>query len=142
MEVDVRLLVALHVTRFVGASFLTFYRRGELPFAFAVPGAWGDMAVATAALLVLASGAPRTKGRRLVYGTWNLLGLADLLFVVGTAARLGLASPGSMRPLARLPLSLLPTFLVPLLIATHVLIAVRLVRAAKRAPVDTRPVSP
>jgi hypothetical protein len=134
--VDLRVLVALHVTRFVGAEFLVYFRRGELPFAFAVPGAWGDMAVAATAILVLASGVPSTRGRRLLYGVWNTLGLADLLFVVLTAARLGFADPDSLRALLRLPLSLLPTFLVPLLIASHVLIAVRLARESEPA-VDT-----
>jgi len=141
LAVDLRALVALHVTRFVGAEFLAFFRRGELPFAFAVPGAWGDMAVAAAAVLLLASGPPRTPARRLVYGVWNALGLADLLFVVVTAARLALANPGSMLPLLRLPLSLLPTFLVPVLIASHVLIAVRLAREPGSL-VDTRPTTP
>jgi len=135
-SVDLRVLVALHVTRFVGAEFLVYFRRGELPFAFAVPGAWGDMAVAATAILVLASGVPSTRGRRLLYGVWNTLGLADLLFVVLTAARLGFADPDSVRALLRLPLSLLPTFLVPLLIASHVLIAVRLARGSEPA-VDT-----
>src|SRR5882672_11045095 len=41
--VDVRVLVALHVTRVLaGAWFLVLYRRGELPWAFAVPGGIGD----------------------------------------------------------------------------------------------------
>ena len=51
-----------------------------------------------------------------------MFGLLDLLFVVVTAARLGMADPASMAALLRLPLSLLPTFLVPLLLASHVLL--------------------
>ena len=141
LRVDLRWLVALHVTRFVGAEFLAFYRRGELPFAFAVPGAWGDMAVAAAAILVLASGPPRTRARRFIYGAWNVLGLADLLFVVTTAARLALTNPDSMRALLRLPLSLLPTFLVPVLLASHGLIAVRLA-GRPSAAVDTPQAAP
>ncbi len=141
LRVDLRWLVALHVTRFVGAEFLAFYRRGELPFAFAVPGAWGDMAVAAAAILVLASGPPRTRARRFIYGAWNVLGLADLLFVVTTAARLALTNPDSMRALLRLPLSLLPTFLVPVLVASHGLIAVRLA-GRPSAAVDTPQAAP
>ena len=56
------------------------------------------------------------------------LGLLDILFVVATAARVGTADPESMRALLVLPLSVLPTFLVPLIIASHVAIAVRLMR--------------
>jgi len=57
-----------------------------------------------------------------------VLGLADILFVVVTAARLGVADPESMAALLQLPLSLLPTFLVPLIIASHVILGVRLAR--------------
>jgi len=59
-----------------------------------------------------------------------VLGLADILFVVVTAARLGVADPESMAALLRLPLSLLPTFLVPLIIASHVVLGVRLARGS------------
>jgi hypothetical protein len=62
----------------------------------------------------------------LAYSIWNVIGLVDILFVVATAARLGLTAPESMRALLRLPLSLLPTWLVPLIIASHVLLGIRL----------------
>ena len=50
---------------------------------------------------------------------------------MATAAREASAVPGSMAALLRLPLSLLQTFLVPLIIATHVILAVRLLRAGR-----------
>jgi hypothetical protein len=115
-ELDIRVLVLFHVTRFVGIYFLYLYSRGRLPFAFAVPGGWGDIAVAVMALGVAAYPAPR------VVQVWNLLGLIDILLVVATAARLGLQAPGSMSALTELPLSLLPTFLAPLIIFSHVVI--------------------
>jgi hypothetical protein len=46
-----------------------------------------------------------------------------------------------MQALLRLPLSVLPTFLVPLIIASHVLIAIRLTRSARGA-VDTGRTAP
>ena len=126
-SLDLRALVLLHLTRFVGFYFLLLYRRGELPRAFAVPGGWGENLVAFLALLVavlpLAASA-----RRHAIAVWNTIGLIDLVAVVATAAQLGLQHPAQMRALTCLPLSLLPTFLVPLLLATHVIIFVRLSR--------------
>ena len=120
-----RQLVAFHLTRFVGAYFLVLYARGQLPWAFAVPGGWGDIAVAAWAL-VLVLLVPKLEARPGVVGAWNAVGLLDILFVAGTATRLALANPDSMSALLHLPLSLLPTFLVPLIIATHVIIFWRL----------------
>jgi len=127
---DLRWLVALHLTRFVGIYFLVlYYRDGALPYAFAVPGGWGDILVATLALGLLAvSGSLET--RRALVGMWNTLGLIDILFVVATASRLALANPDSMSALLRLPLSVLVTFLVPLIIAGHVVVFWRILGAA------------
>lgn len=122
-----RQIVALHLTRFVGVYFLVLHGRGQLPFAFAVPGGWGDIAVASAAL-VLVLLVPDLAGRPNWLFLWNAAGFLDILFVVVTAARLAMADPASMSALVRLPLSLLPTFLVPLIIASHVLLFWRLAR--------------
>ncbi len=126
---DLRRLVALHVGRFVGIYFLILHARGQLPYDFAVKGGWGDIAVAVGAVVLLA--VPALLARRDVLLGWNVLGLADILCVVATAARLGTADPSSMRALFRLPLSLLPTFYVPLVIATHVWIFWRVWRAPR-----------
>ncbi len=123
--VDVRWLVAAHLTRFVGIYFLVLYGRGELPYAFAVPGGWGDIVVAVLALGLITSG-PALGSRRRLFLAWNIVGLLDILFVVATAARLAMADPSSMAPLLRLPLSLLPTFVVPIVIATHLWLFTRL----------------
>jgi hypothetical protein len=126
--VDARWLVGLHLTRFVGAYFLYLYGQGQLPYAFAVPGGLGDIAVAVLAAALLVWGPPRDARRRLAYVAWNVLGLVDILFVVATAGRLTVVDPASMGALLRLPLSLLATFLVPLIIASHVVLGVRLAR--------------
>lgn len=126
-SLDLRALVLLHVTRFVGIYFLVLHHRGELPHDFAVHGGIGDITVATFALPVAL--APLDDAfRRRALGIWNVVGLLDILFVAAMAARLNLADPVQMRALTQLPLSLLPTFLVPLLIASHVVILVRLAR--------------
>ncbi|WP_367873310.1 hypothetical protein [Luteolibacter sp. Populi] len=115
-------LIALHLVRFVGVYFLWLHARGQLPFAFAIPAGWGDIAVATSASLLLLT---RPQGRR-AYLAWNALGMVDILFVVITAARLAIADPAPMAAMLKLPLSLLPTFVVPLVIFTHIVIFIRL----------------
>ncbi len=130
--VDIRALLLVHLSRFVGIYFLVLYGRGGLPYAFAVPYGWGDIAAAVAAVLVGLLAPRRGPAGWWAYFAWNLAGLVDIVMVVVTAARLGLAEPGSMRALTVLPLSLLPTFVVPLIIASHAVIWIRL-DASRRA---------
>lgn len=132
-ELDLRVLVLLHVSRFIGFYFLHLYERGELPYGFAVPGGYGDIMVATLALLVVFV---PTVYRHRAISIWNVIGLVDILLVVLSAARLGRADPDSMLALTYLPLSLLPTFLVPLIIASHVVIYCRLNAAAGASPIN------
>ena len=128
---DLRAIVALHLTRFVGAYFLFLYRKGELPFGFAVPAGVGDILVATTAILLLLTWPAVARHCRWLTA-WNVLGFVDILMVVAEAAKQAFAEPPSMAALLRLPLGLLPTFLVPLIIASHILIFVRL--RQKNAP--------
>ena len=127
-------LVAVHLVRFVGAWFIVLYRRGELPFAFAVPGGWGDIVAAAMAAGLLAGAIPaRTPARRRVLFAWNAFGLLDILFVVANAARHFLADPAQLAPFTHLPLSLLPTYFVPLIVLSHLAIFGRL-RASRTWP--------
>jgi hypothetical protein len=126
---ELRALVLLHATRFVGIYFLHLYSIGELPYAFAVPGGYGDIFVATLALVVVFAPMSEARRSRATY-LWNVIGLVDILLVVLAGARLGRADPASMHALTYLPLSLLPTFLVPLIIASHIVIFRRLRTAA------------
>ena len=129
LAVNVQWLVLFHLTRLIaGVSFLIFCGRGELPCAFAKSAGWGDIVVAVLALAVLAAiRAPFAKAIVLV---WNAVGLLDIIFVVSSALRFGLRNWQSMHVLRELPLSLLPMFLVPLIIASHVLIFLRVGRAS------------
>ena len=129
LSVAPRWLLLFHLTRFVGFYFLFLQRQGQMPFAFAVPAGWGDITVALLALFVLISSGARNRKLLLV---WNCLGLLDILLVVSAALRIGLQDRASMHALREWPLSLLPTFVVPLIIASHVLIFVR-VRASERS---------
>lgn len=121
---DIRWLVLFHVTRFVGFWFLVLYDRKRLPYGFAVKGGWGDIAAAALACVVLLIPAG-VSFRPMAIQIWNVFGLADILFVVGTAVRLTIADRHVMDELRHMPMSLLPTFLVPLIIVTHVLIWAR-----------------
>lgn len=123
---DLRALVALHLTRFVGLYFLYLESHNRVPPVFFEAGV-GDVVVAVLALGVIL--APLTPAVRLRAITiWNVIGLVDILYVVANAGRLALTAPDGMREFMHLPLSLLPTLLVPLIIATHVVIFIRLNR--------------
>jgi hypothetical protein len=128
--VELRVLVALHLMRFVGIYFLILGQRGALPIGFARPAGIGDVIVASAAVALLV--ATKTCAARPSYQKalllWNLFGCIDIVFVVFSALRSGLQDWQSMVALRQLPLSLLPTFFVPLIITSHVLIFVRLRR--------------
>ena len=121
---DLRWLVALHLTRFVGIYLLILGNRELLPLGFARPAGVGDIVIAAAAGIILLL--PRRRILRFIVLIWNTLGLIDIVFVAFSALRFGLRDWQSMAALRALPLSLLPTFLVPLIIASHVLIFVRL----------------
>ena len=129
MGTDGRWLLAPHLLRFVGVLFLVMHSRGELPWAFAVPGGIGDIAAALgAAALMLWPRSRRGAGWCRALAVWNVFGLADILMVVGTAAALGIREPASIDALTRLPLAVLPLWGVPLIEASHVLLGVRLWR--------------
>ena len=126
LSVNIKLLVVVHLTRFIGFYFLYLYSQNLLPYDFAVLGGWGDIIVASCALLVILLAPLAGKSGWLIYFVWNLIGLIDILFVIATAARLAAMDPRSMSELLELPLSLLPTFLVPIIIFTHIMIFIRL----------------
>jgi hypothetical protein len=121
---DIRVLILVHVSRFVGLWFLELYNEGRLPYDFAVKGGIGDIVTATLALVVLIIPQQLWFRRRAIQ-IWNVIGLIDMLFVVATAMRLNIQQPGSLNELRHLPLSLLPTFLVPIILVTHVVIGLR-----------------
>jgi hypothetical protein len=128
LNIDLRWLVTLHLTRlFAGAYFLVLCQRRQLPCAFATPAGWGDIVIGVLALALVSC--MHTQFAKTVLFSWNTLGLIDIVFVIATALRFDLKDWQSMHALRELPLSLLPTFLVPLIIASHVLIFVRLIRA-------------
>ncbi len=132
LSVNIRVLILFHITRFVGVYFLILYSLGRLPYDFAVPGGWGDIIIAVAAIALTLFSRGKVKPGWAIIMLWNLAGLLDILFVVFTAASLAMSDPGSMSELLKFPLSLLPTFVVPLIIFTHLVIFMRLYMSRKR----------
>jgi len=124
---DLRTLVLIHVTRFIGIYFLALYQRGELPRSFAVSSGIADIIIATMALIVAL--APLDPGpRRRAIVIWNVIGFVALLMMLVTITRSNLAAPSELRSLTYLPLSFLPTMLMPLLLTTHLIIFARTAR--------------
>ena len=108
-----------HAFRHIGMVFLVPGVVAQpLPPDFAIPAAYGDLlagVLAVVALIVLRTG---WAGAVVLVWVFNIVGTVDLLNALrhrGVAADLGAAW-------------FIPTFLVPLLLVTHVLIFVRLLR--------------
>ena len=128
-QLDLRLLVLPHVGRLpVGAAFLVLASQGRMSELFARNAGWGDIIAGAAALGVLSLGALATPLKRRALLAWNVIGLADFVLVLGTAAVVALREPGALRLLFTLPGILVPLFAVPLLIASHVFVFWRLAR--------------
>ena len=127
--VGLRTLIAIHLVRFIGIYFLILSARDRLPAGFARPAGIGDIIVATGAVVFLVG--PKSRSLSAPSRIWNFFGFIDIVFVALTALRFGLQDWPSMAALRELPLSLLPTFFVPLIIASHVLIFVRLMSPVK-----------
>ncbi|MEM6785597.1 MAG: hypothetical protein AAF624_17895 [Bacteroidota bacterium] len=130
------LLVGWHLLRIVaGGNFLRLHAQGVLPADFALPAGIGDVAVGIGALLMLVIALPvRKPWQRTTLLVWNVLGLVDILAVLGNGARYAVSQPDLVVPFTKLPLAMLPLFVVPLVIVAHVLVFVRLRRNALPAP--------
>ncbi len=127
-------ILLLHSFQFVGLSFLLpGVVSADLPAAFATPAAYGDIATALLALLAFLAG-PRGFGIILVW-VFNLVGSVDLLFAFYRGFATGLIANDLGAAY------FIPTVLVPLLLVTHVLVFLLLLRkdagveAGSRAPV-------
>ena len=109
-----RPLLTLHTFRFVGLSFLIpGVVSPDLPAAFAMPAAYGDIAAAILALLSLAA-IRSSLGIPLVW-VFNVWGSADLINAFYQANAVGLL-PGELGAAFYIP-----TAIVPFLLITHAL---------------------
>ncbi|MFP2905302.1 hypothetical protein ACLESD_09650 [Pyxidicoccus sp. 3LFB2] len=134
LSVDPRPAVLFHLVRVVaGAGFLVLHARGQLPGAFALQAGWGDILVGLTAPLAALALPADTRLKRGAVLAWSVVGLLDILWVVGNAQRMTLfeGDPQVFAMLTRFPFSLLPLFIVPLVFITHGLVLARLLGAGR-----------
>jgi hypothetical protein len=112
LRLDLRLLLAAQLWRVIGIAFLVALAYDQVPAAFAVPAAVGDLATGIAAFaVVLALGnGSLTRGRLYAF---TALGVAD--FLVANATGLALEPPA----LTAWPLAIFPTIMVPFFTVLH-----------------------
>ena len=122
-EVDLRVLAGFHLVRVLGLYFVVLAARGLLPSLFVLAAGYGNLVVASLALILVLFLPPTTPRARTWWLCWNLLGLAVGLCV---AIAILLVDPGAVRMLLRLPASLIPSFIAPIALATHVWMVGRL----------------
>jgi hypothetical protein len=128
-----RPLLLLHAFRFVGLAFvIPGVVSPDLPVAFAGPAAYGDLSTSILALLALAT-MGSTLGIILVW-VFNVLGSADLLYAFYQGNRVGLDQMPGLQGAAYF----IPTVLVPLLIITHVIVFLLLLKPEGVEVVRTR----
>ena len=115
-------LVLPHAFRHIGLVFLVPGVVAQpLPSDFADPAAYGDLAAAILALASLIALRGGWAGALTLVWVFNIVGTVDLL----NALRQADAIPGFGAAWY------IPTFLVPLLLVTHFMIFVRLIRRAR-----------
>ena len=118
-----RRILPLHLFRFVGTAFLIPGVVGpELPIGFASSAAYGDLAAMCLAWLALVLGGRPSS--RIVLWVFNVWGTFDLLF----AFYQGLFGVG-IQPGSLGAAYFIPTVFVPLLLCTHVMLFLLLLKS-------------
>jgi hypothetical protein len=120
-------LISVQIFRLIGGIFLPLYVIGSLPRHFALPSAYGDIAVGLAAPFVALIVSKRLRSARALALGWNIFGFLDLLAAVGLGTgyliavlRPGIEAPPAAAAMTFFPLVLIPTFAVPLGIILHI----------------------
>ena len=121
-------LVAPHMFRFVGLSFLLpGVVSRDLSPAFALPAAYGDLAATILAMIATVALSARASWAIAMVWLFNLVGSADLLF----ANYQGLVGVG-LAPGVLGAAVYLPTMIVPPLLVTHVMMFQLLLQGERR----------
>ncbi len=140
LAAPVPFLIAIHVVRVLGLSFVLLYASNRLPAPFAPVAGWGDILIGLTALPVAWVVWQQAPGWRSVALLWNALGLLDLIAAVGLGVTSAEGSPvrifftdPSTALMSSLPWVLVPGFLVPLLASIHLALFYKLAAPARRA---------
>jgi len=132
-ELNPAWITAAHVWRFpLGVYVLVLVGNGSLPAGFALPGGAAEALVGLTAPLAGFWLGARTARRRGALTIWHGLGLAALLYMMGTGVALRLSDNQLIASMARFPLFLLPLFAIPLTLAAHLLTLYALMRRRTR----------
>jgi hypothetical protein len=131
------LLTLAQTWRVGGFVFLALATRGVLPWLFALPAGFGDMAVGFTAPLVAMRFANPQRRRRFV--VWQLFGMADLVTAVSLGTLAGVIAPHGVSTTAMtvLPMSMIPTFAVPLLFILHIICLAQAMRWPAQSLAET-----
>lgn len=132
LSLSPRNLTLAHGWRMGGFVFLALATYGILPWLFAIPAGFGDIAVGiTAASVALKRANPAYRSS---FIAWQLFGIADLVVAVSLGTLAGFIQPHGVptTPMTALPMSLIPTFAVPLFLIFHIICLAQ----ARRWPVQ------
>lgn len=122
LEVALMALIIPHAFRHIGLTFLVpALNQPGMPLEFATPAAYGDLLSGFLALVVLIALKGRWAMAIPLAWVFSIIGIADLANALrqdGAILYMGATW-------------FIPTFVVPVLLVTHVLVIIRLVRNAK-----------
>ena len=130
--IPLRWLVAAQVYRVAGGIVLVLWADGRMPWQFALPAGIGDVATASAAVVVAALLARNAIGAHGATYAWCLFGIADIVVATimgamtspAAAHLLALEAPNVL--IASYPLVMHPFYGVPLALMLHGLVLWRL----------------
>jgi hypothetical protein len=135
LSLPLRLLVGLNIGRVFAVLFLLLAADGRLSGPFPHSAGWGDIITGVVAIPLLGFARDPARHRTILH-LWNAFGFLDLVAAIAlgvmSAQRSALQvypAPGS-EAMQHLPWSFVPTVLVPIWLVLHVIIWVKLRRAA------------
>jgi hypothetical protein len=126
-------LVGINGVRVAGVLFLILHTQGRLAAPFSTSAGWGDIIAGAIAIPLAALMAWKGTVPRWLLGSWNAVGILDLITAItlgalsapGTPFRVFTEAPGT-NAMGTLPWVIIPAILVPLFLLTHLVIGVRL----------------